>query len=196
LPAGLSFVSANDGGVDSSGTLSWNLGSLASGATDTVTFVAQVNDPSLAMVTNTATASTTTLDENPNPQGSAALDPVASADLSITNSDGVTSVQDGDEDTYTVAVTNNGPDAATGVAVNDLLPAGESFVSDTAPAGTSYNSSTGIWTIGNLAKGATDTLTLTARINDPSLAALTNTAMVSGNQFDSNTSNNHCVGYR
>jgi len=71
-----------------------------------------------------------------------------------------------------------------------FLPAGESLVSDTAPPGTSYNSSTGIWTIGNLAKGATDTLTLTARINDPSLAALTNTAMVSGNQFDSNTSNN------
>ena len=41
--------------------------------------------------------------------------------------------------TFTVTLTNNGPDTATGVQVTDLLPAGLSFVSATPSQG-SYDS--------------------------------------------------------
>ena len=156
LPAGLTNVSdISNGGVFNAGTstLTWNLSSLASGAAVSLTFVAQISDPSLAQVTNTATASTSTLDSNPNPEGSVEVNPVALVDLSITKTDAVTSVQNGDNDTYTVVVTNNGPDAATDVVASDRLPAGESFVSNTAPAGTTYNSTNGFWTIGSLPNG-------------------------------------------
>ena len=46
------------------------------------------------------------------------------------------------------------PDAAAGVSVNDLLPAGLSFVSASASQG-SYVSGSGVWTVGSVASGVT-----------------------------------------
>ena len=63
----------------------------------------------------------------------------------------------GDTITYTVTVRDAGPSAATGVAVQDLLPAGLTFVSATPSRG-SYNSGTGTWTIGNLSLSTAQTL--------------------------------------
>ena len=61
----------------------------------------------------------------------------------------------GDTVTYTVIVTNNGPDSATNVALTDWLPAGVTYVSDTATQG-SYNDGTGVWTVGTIANGASE----------------------------------------
>ncbi|MAE66758.1 MAG: hypothetical protein CMJ18_21020, partial [Phycisphaeraceae bacterium] len=47
-----------------------------------------------------------------------------SADLSITKSSGVTQVTEGGAITYTIAVSNAGPDEAIGAMVRDTLPAG------------------------------------------------------------------------
>ena len=64
---------------------------------------------------------------------------------------------------YAVTVTNKGPDAAIGVTVEELLPAGLLYRSNVPPR--VRNAGTGIWTIGALASGATQTLTLTVQIN-------------------------------
>ena len=48
----------------------------------------------------------------------------------------------GDTVTFTVTLSNQGPNTATGVIVQDLLPAGLTFVSATASQGT-YNGTTG-----------------------------------------------------
>ena len=59
----------------------------------------------------------------------------------------------GEATTFTVVVTNQGPARATGLVVQDLLPAGLSFVS-ASPSQGSYAEATGAWTIGTLLNGA------------------------------------------
>ena len=67
--------------------------------------------------------------------------------------------------TFTITVSNaGGYSPATGVSLNDVLPSGLSFVSATPGSGTSYNSNTGVWTVGNLASGTSDTLTMVAKV--------------------------------
>ena len=62
----------------------------------------------------------------------------------------------GQPTTFTVVVTNHGPARVTGLVVQDLLPAGLSFVS-ASPSQGSYADATGAWTIGTL---------LNARVGD------------------------------
>jgi uncharacterized repeat protein (TIGR01451 family) len=59
--------------------------------------------------------------------------------------------------TFTITVTNDGPDAATGVQVYDPVPSGFTYVSDNPSAG-SYNSGTGIWNVGTIAASDFETL--------------------------------------
>ena len=68
-----------------------------------------------------------------------------------------------DNVTFTLTVHNDGPSNATGVTVQDVLPAGLAYVSDNG--GGAYAG--GIWTVGNLAVGASASLQITANIIDP-----------------------------
>jgi len=112
------------------------------------------------------------------------------ADLSLTKTVDIATPPRGSNVTFTVTVTNSGPDQATGVTVNDLLPAGYTFVSSTATQGT-YVDGTGIWTVGTLSNGGTATLQITATVNPTGPYA--NTAQVSGSDQgdpDSTPNNN------
>src|SRR5262249_21469874 len=83
---------------------------------------------------------------------------------------------------------NKGPDAATNVAVTDLLPAGLRLEAATPSLGV-YDSGTGLWTVGTLAGASNATLTLTATV--VSATAQTNTARIShSDQFDPVPGNN------
>ena len=75
--------------------------------------------------------------------------------------------------TYTIAVTNLGPDDATSADVSDVLPAGVAFVSASASQG-SYDAGTGIWTLGAVPATKTETLTVTARVTE--VGTVVNTA--------------------
>src|SRR2546428_10417885 len=59
----------------------------------------------------------------------------ASADLSVTKVDSPDPVNAGSNLTYTITVTNNGPDAAANASWSDTLPAGATIVSLPAVAG-------------------------------------------------------------
>ena len=94
----------------------------------------------------------------------------------------------GETITYTVTLSNKGPDAATNVQVTDLLPAGVSFVSATPSQGT-YNSVSGLWTISSVATSAPQTLALTGTV--VGAAEVINTATIThADQFDPDPSNN------
>src|SRR4029453_1108057 len=101
-----------------------------------------------ADATNTATImDADQFDPNPgNNTNTADMDPQA-ADLLLIKSVSDATPNVGDQITFSVTVVNNGPNAATGVQVTDLLPAGVTFATATPGQGT-YNSTTGLWDVG------------------------------------------------
>src|SRR5262249_30045069 len=110
------------------------------------------------------------------------------ADLRLTKSVSDSRPNVGDTVTFTVALTNAGPDAATGVIVSHLLPGGLPFLSPTPSQG-SYDAVAGTWAVGTVAVGVTPTLQVQARVASPN--APTNRAMVTAaDQFDPDTTNN------
>jgi uncharacterized repeat protein (TIGR01451 family) len=98
--------------------------------------------------------------------------------------------QGSDQLTYEIIVTNNGPAAATGVALTDTLPAGLSFGSMTASQGscTPVDPRTMTCTLGNLASGASAIATLVG--TPTTTATITNTTRVTAAEFDPDLSNN------
>ena len=86
----------------------------------------------------------------------------AGPDLWVTKDDGVTVARPGDLLTYTIGVSNAGPGAATGIALEDPLPVGTSFVS--ASDGGTASGGTVSWPAFDLAEGASATRTLTLEV--------------------------------
>ena len=85
------------------------------------------------------------------------------ADLSLTKTVDNRQPAVGSQVTFTVTLHNDGPLTATGVEVTDKLPSGYAFERATASQG-SYDSNTGVWSVGTLARGANATLQLKARV--------------------------------
>ena len=71
---------------------------------------------------------------------------------------------EGDTLTYTMTVGNTGTADATGVTATETLPAGVTFVS-AAPSTGTFDSTSGLWSVGTVAVGTTQTLTVTATVN-------------------------------
>ncbi|MFB9076267.1 T9SS type B sorting domain-containing protein [Flavobacterium procerum] len=93
----------------------------------------------------------------------------------------------GNQAVFEIKASNIGTGDDTNVRVTDLLPSGYEFVNASATIGT-YNSTTGIWTIGNLISGELETLTITANIR--TTGDFINTAVISGTNTDTDPTNN------
>ncbi|MCP3880188.1 MAG: DUF11 domain-containing protein, partial [Sulfitobacter sp.] len=116
---------------------------------------------------------------------------VNSADLQLAKIVDDNAPNEGGTVTYTVTLTNAGPNDATGISVTDLLPAGVTFVSDTPSQG-SYVSGTGVWTVGSVSNAANATLTLEATV-DAGTAGTTvtnNASITAADQADPTAGNN------
>jgi uncharacterized repeat protein (TIGR01451 family) len=170
LPTGLVFVSSTPSqGSYASGTGVWTVGSINSGANATLTIVARVN--STAALNNVAqvTASgvfdpdSTPNDNTGDDRAVASVDAPAAADLRLAKTASSAFVGVGQNITFTLTLTNDGPDGATGVQVTDLLPSGLTFVSSTPSLG-AYDNATGLWTVGSIANGASATLQIVATL--------------------------------
>ena len=85
---------------------------------------------------NVASVSSTTLDDT-TANNTATVETTLNrnADVAISKSVAPASVLVGQPTTFTVVVTNHGPARVTGLVVQDLLPAGLSFVSASASQG-------------------------------------------------------------
>ncbi|MDO8417891.1 MAG: CARDB domain-containing protein [Agitococcus sp.] len=112
----------------------------------------------------------------------------AVVDIVVNQSDSPDPIAAGGLLTYTIAVTNNGPDDATGVVLTDTIPVGTTFVSSTTTKGSCAGNPAITCTIGALANG--ETATVTIRIIPTTIGTLTNTATTTRNEPDSNVANN------
>jgi uncharacterized repeat protein (TIGR01451 family) len=70
----------------------------------------------------------------------------------------------GDRVTFTLTVANKGVVLANGIKVTDLLPTELSFISATPSQG-AYDSTTGVWDVGEIAANGIGTLQITAKVN-------------------------------
>jgi uncharacterized repeat protein (TIGR01451 family) len=113
--------------------------------------------------------------------------PIPTADLSITK-DGPATAQSGGTITYTLNVSNGGPFDAHNVVVDDPLPAGETFVSATPSQGSCNSAVT--CNLGTVANGGSATITIVASVTASCGSTLANTATVTGDEPDPDTSNN------
>ena len=201
FPAGLTYTgSQNPSGpftVGAAGsTITVDIGALAAGTTATIQLLADIDANQTDDITNTATAAGFELEvDNGNNSDDELLELVES-DLEIVKSATPDPVDAETSLTYTMMVTNNGPDSATGVTVLDTLPTDVTFDSgdvDGAAGQVSFDIPTGILTanIGTLANGATSVVTVSVTVGASSAATLSNTATVSATpNTDSNPNNN------
>jgi uncharacterized repeat protein (TIGR01451 family) len=163
----MSYVSSTPAGTVSGATVTWNLGTMAPGATSTITLVLKGNQAGtwtntvVVMSAEGATdeASATTIVELPV--------------LSITKT-GPAKIGLFATATYTITVHNPSAYQATGVVLTDTLPAGMSYVSST-PAGT-VSGATVTWDLGTMAPLATKTVTLV--LKGDQIGTWTDTAVV------------------
>ncbi|HEV7764352.1 MAG TPA: IPTL-CTERM sorting domain-containing protein [Thermoanaerobaculia bacterium] len=177
LPSETTFVSldAPAGWTCTTGsTVNCSAPSLAAGANATFTLVA--NAMTEGVITNTATVAAVG-DVNTANDSATATTTIAPTppDLDVDKT-GPAAATVGDNITWTITITNLGGDATT-VTLNDVLPAGTTFVSLAEPAGwTCTTGSTIDCSTPSFAGGATATFTLVA--NAPTEASITNTATV------------------
>src|SRR6185295_2031212 len=152
-----------------------------------------------ATITNSATAASSTPDgTSGNNTGTTTTTVSNQADLAVTKSDSPDPVTAGQNLTYTINFTNNGPDPANAVTVTDPLLANTTFVSASAPAGwtTTWPSigSTGTVTFSKatVASGATAMFTIAVNVNaaTPHGATITNSALAASSTPDSTSGNN------
>ncbi|MBL4939543.1 MAG: gliding motility-associated C-terminal domain-containing protein, partial [Lutibacter sp.] len=70
----------------------------------------------------------------------------------------------GDYVVFTIELTNNGPNNATGVSVIDELTTGYTYISHLASVGF-YENTTGLWGVGSIENGTDEILVITALVN-------------------------------
>jgi uncharacterized repeat protein (TIGR01451 family) len=181
LPSGVTFSSARMtvGNYDFV-TGIWNIGPIDAGGSEVLLILATVNGGTGGQ-TITNTAAIDSVDQtDPVPEND-------SDDAEFTVQEGIftaltKTVTDDtpDEDqtiVFTISVRNDGPSDATGLILDDKLPAGLTYDSHTGVG--NYNEATGEWNIGSLPSGATAVLDLTVTVDAGTGGEqITNTASV------------------
>jgi uncharacterized repeat protein (TIGR01451 family) len=110
------------------------------------------------------------------------------ADLAIVKSASPATITPGEDVTYTLAVTNDGPDPAVDMRVSDPLPSGLTFVS-ASPECSAVGADV-TCAVGSLAAGASRTFTITASVASSVTGRVTNTATVGSDTTDPDPGDN------
>ncbi len=161
LPAGLKFISASGAGTYDPLTGIWTIGNLANGTRAVLNIIAQAITANTHVI-NTATITGANYDHNPsNDQSSATVNIKSASDLGIKITVNNAHPKYKDYVTFTLTANNGGPNDAAYVKVYNTLPDKLKYISDDANG--AFNSTTGLWTVGYMANGATAVLHIVAQ---------------------------------
>ncbi len=171
---------------------------LPSGGSVTYTASCNISAAATGSLSNTATVTAPAGVTDPTPGNNSATDTDAlgaSADLSITKTDGVTTATAGGSVTYTIAASNAGPSNAPGANVVDTFPASLTCTWTCAGAGGGTCTASGSGNINdtvNLPSGGGVTYTASCTIAAAATGTLSNTATVTApaSVTDTNPGNN------
>jgi large repetitive protein len=206
LPASLLFQSINapvgfvcsNPGVGANGTVSCTGGTVLNGTSAVFTLVTTVAPNAGGSIVNGASVASAQSDGNSGNSSSSASGVTVnapSADLTIAKTTAATSAVIGSNITYSIALTNNGPDTATTVSMTDPLPSSLLFQSIAPPAGftcaTPAVGASGTITCNgaSLASGATATFVLVVRVANTATGTVSNTASGASQTADPNSGN-------
>ena len=171
LPSGFTYVSDDAAGNYNAATGIWTIGTIVSGNSTELKIIASIN----ASGNYTNEAEITQSDKNDpdstpgngntseDDYASVTVSPTASSDISLNMIVDNSSPYVGDNVLFTLTVTNDGPSDATGLVITNLLPSGFIYVSDNSSG--NYNSTNGLWTLGNLTSGNSISIQITASVN-------------------------------
>ncbi len=167
-----------------SGNLSDTVG-LPSGGSVTYTATCAISAAATGTLANTASVAPSVSVTDPTPGNNSATDTdtlTPQANLSITNTDGVTTATPGGSVTYTITAANtSGPSAAPGSTVTDTFPASLTCTWTCAGSNGGTCTASGSGNIGdtvNLPKTGNVTYTASCSISSAATGSLTNTASV------------------
>ena len=184
LPEGLIYIEDDTNGAYNHATGTLTIDFLEVGEVYTINIKTRVNKT--GEITNNANVTAKEYDYNlTNNHDNSTVKVNPACDLAVEKTCNVSSVNLTSLVQWTIKVSNNGPDVATGVVVRDVLPESLIWVSDSG----NYDHNSGEWTIGTLNKGTSAILKIITKVNKT--GAIENGASVSGNQKDYDESNNY-----
>ncbi len=171
-----------------SGLLLASIGSLATGAQATMSVDVQAVGAGTFTTRAAATADQALPTRNNNlATAKVVIDPVVNLVVSLAATPSPVAV--GQDLLYTLSVTNQGPDAASAVTLQDVLPAGVTFVSASSNVGGPPSLSGGIVTanLGGLSVGSVGTVQIIVQPTAPAGSILVDTASVSSAEYDASS---------
>ena len=190
LPFEVTFDSAipSQGTCSGSTLVTCNLGTINSGASAKIDI--DVTTKSEGTLNNIASVTSSATDPNSGNNTVTQRTTVnPAADLALAKADDPDPALNNSELTYTLTVTNKGPDEATGVVVTDTLPPGVTFVLATASQGGCSGTRTVTCNLGTINSGANATAEIIV-VTPDAVTTVDNTASVTSGVSDPDITNN------
>ena len=196
LPQGITVMNwTNSLGTTGSGALTDTTPLLANGASIVYTVTIAVPDDYTGNLTNTAVVNSDTFDPDTTCAQCTDVDLetiIPKADLVTIKTDNKEYYVAGNNVVYTITVTNNGPDDAANVTVQDDLPQGILVMNWTSSLGTSGSGSL-FETVPLLLNGESLIYTVTVAVPANFIGNLTNTAVVNSDTLDPDATCANCT---
>ena len=184
LPKGLILINTTDNNRYDRKTGVLTIGDLKVGETFTFQMITVVN--TTGTIVNNADVSSHEFDTNmDNNHAEKNIFVYPASDLTVVKTVSDASPNYRDYVTWTIEISNNGPDTAHDVVMSDLLPKSLIYVD----CDRDYSPSSGIWNVGTLEKGEKVTLKIRCIVNATGL--IENFVCVNATEFDYDESNNN-----